>query len=74
MQLPPGDLSSHEAPSVSFFGRYLAAVNWAGCENVNGLIREYVPKGDPLDDITQATLNRIAYLLNTRPRRTLRRR
>lgn len=42
-----------------------------GCENVNGLIREYVPKGHSLDDITQATLNRIAYLLNTRPRKTL---
>lgn len=42
-----------------------------GCENVNGLIREYVPKGYSLDDVSQATLNRIAYLLNTRPRKTL---
>lgn len=42
-----------------------------GCENVNGLIREYLPKGYPLDEVGQATLHRIAYLLNSRPRKTL---
>ena len=42
-----------------------------GCENVNGLIREYIPKGYPLDDIGQATLDCIAYRLNSRPRKTL---
>jgi IS30 family transposase len=42
-----------------------------GCENVNGLIREYLPKGYPLDDVSQAFLNKIAYVLNTRPRKTL---
>ena len=42
-----------------------------GCENVNGLIREYLPKGQPLDNVGQAALNKIAYLLNTRPRKSL---
>ncbi len=43
----------------------------AGCENVNGLIREYLPKGFPLDDVGHAVLNKIAYRLNTRPRKVL---
>jgi IS30 family transposase len=42
-----------------------------GCENVNGLIREYLPKGQPLDNVGQAALNKIADRLNTRPRKTL---
>lgn len=42
-----------------------------GCENVNGLIREFLPKGQPLDDVGHAHLNRIAYMLNTRPRKVL---
>ena len=42
-----------------------------GCENVNGLIREYLPKGYPLDNVGQAVLDKIAYRLNTRPRKTL---
>ena len=42
-----------------------------GCENVNGLIREYLPKGYPLDNVGQAALEKIAYQLNTRPRKTL---
>jgi len=40
-------------------------------ENTNGLLRQYFPKGQSVQDITQAQLNRVANLLNTRPRKTL---
>ena len=40
-------------------------------ENTNGLIREYLPRGTNLKSISQKELNKIAYKLNTRPRKTL---
>lgn len=40
-------------------------------ENTNGLIRQYLPKGQSVKDVTQAQLNAIANKLNTRPRKTL---
>ena len=41
------------------------------CENINGLLREYLPKGEDLSAYSQKQLNQIAYSLNTRPRKTL---
>ena len=38
-------------------------------ENTNGLIRQYLPKGVSMTDVTQAQCNQIAYKLNTRPRK-----
>ena len=38
-------------------------------ENANGLIRQYLPKGKCLDDLTQEQCDRIAHKLNTRPRK-----
>lgn len=38
-------------------------------ENTNGLIRQYLPKGTALDDLTQAKCNKIADKLNNRPRK-----
>jgi IS30 family transposase len=40
-------------------------------ENTNGLIRQYLPKGMPLDDLAQSTCTRIAKTLNNRPRKRL---
>jgi IS30 family transposase len=40
-------------------------------ENTNGLIRQYLPKGKSMADLTQRECTRIAEKLNNRPRKTL---
>jgi len=40
-------------------------------ENTNGLIRQYVPKGSSLQDLTEAHLQFIMERLNNRPRKSL---
>ena len=40
-------------------------------ENTNGLIRQYLPKSRPLNNVTQKELNHIMNQLNHRPRKTL---
>jgi IS30 family transposase len=40
-------------------------------ENTNGLLRQYLPKGESMDDLTQRDCNRLAAKLNRRPRKRL---
>ncbi|WP_370690751.1 transposase [Methylicorpusculum sp.] len=40
-------------------------------ENHNGLLRQYFPKLQPLDQVTQAHVNKALAGLNHRPRKTL---
>jgi transposase, IS30 family len=40
-------------------------------ESINGLLRQYLPKGTSFSNITQEDVNRIAHRINNRPRKVL---
>jgi IS30 family transposase len=70
------EMSSHQAFSVHadidvYFCDPHSPWQRGSNENTNGLLRQYFPKGQPVADITQRELNRVARELNGRPRKTL---
>lgn len=54
-----------------YFANPYASYERGSIENLNGLIRQYIPKGCDLDTINQDQLDTIADKLNNRPRKTL---
>lgn len=55
----------------SFFCQPYHSWEKGGVENINGLIRRFLPKKTNLAEISQGQLNYIEYLLNNRPRKCL---
>ena len=54
-----------------YFANPYASYERGSIENLNGLIRQYIPKGKEFDDIRQNELNIIENKLNNRPRKVL---
>jgi IS30 family transposase len=70
------EMSAHKAFSVAtdvqvYFCDPHSPWQRGSNENTNGLLRQYFPKGEDVSDRSQGELNRIARLLNERPRETL---
>jgi transposase, IS30 family len=62
----------HEQTGVpTYFCKPYCAWQKGGVENVNGLIRQYIPKGTDLRKITDQELREIEHKLNSRPRKRL---
>ena len=54
-----------------YFAHPYASYERGSIENLNGLIRQYIPKGKTFDDINQAYVKKIEAKLNSRPRKIL---
>lgn len=52
-----------------YFARPYCSNDRASNENMNGLIRQYVPKGTSMDALTDEDVRNIQHKLNTRPRK-----
>ena len=55
----------------SWFGDPYAPWQRGSNDNVNGLLRQFFPKGTDLSDLSQITLDDIARLMNNRSGKTL---
>ncbi len=56
-------------PVICYFATPYHSWERGSNENLNGLIRQYLPKGTCLKSLTQQECDRIAFELNTRPRK-----
>lgn len=77
-----GEFASHELLTKLLHRKSLPDVNvyfadpyssWqkGAIENINGLIRQYIPKGANFDDFTDEQIKQIQYKINRRPREKL---
>lgn len=57
--------------SISYFADPYSSWQRGSNENLNGLIRQYIPKSRPLSTVSDKELARIESLLNNRPRKRL---
>lgn len=57
--------------AVCFFAHPYSSWERGTNENTNGLIREYFPKQTDFDMISEDEIQKVEYLLNTRPRKRL---
>ena len=57
--------------STSYFADPYSSWQRGSNENLNGLIRQYIPKSRPLSTVSHAELAKIESLLNNRPRMRL---
>jgi IS30 family transposase len=54
-----------------YFAHPYASYERGSIGNLNGLIRQYIPKGKDFDDIDESYITQIEEKLNTRPRKIL---
>ena len=57
--------------STAYFADPYSSWQRGSNENLNGLVRQYIPKSRPLSTVTEAEIEKIERLLNTRPRKRL---
>ena len=67
----PNNSIAKELAIDYYFAHPYASYERGSIENLNGLIRQYIPKGTVFDDIDQSYVKQIEEKLNSRPRKIL---